>query len=491
VSQPRSIVGRSHEVFNARDLAAYPEVLDERVELVISGVAVHGLAAVIEYLTVATGTRPGLRVEADRVFVETQDTLVTEVRMVDTTDSRDEAATLEYSAVALYRVAGGRIVQWRVYLDPPAEGQASAAFAAVAAEQSALRRVAELVARHGSSERVFAVVTEELSRLLGVKLVRTVRFEPDGSTTVLASLGKDVDLIPPGANVTWPRGSVTDQVLRTGRPARVDDYAPLGGPIAAILREEGVRCAAGGPIIVDGRLWGAMVVASESAKHLPPGSEHRVAEFAELVSTAISNIESHAKVQRLAAEQAALRRVAEVVARQAPSEQVFALVTGELSHVLDVDLVRTVRFEPDGSVTVLASHGTAEDRLGPGTNVPLPSGTVIDRVYRTGGPARVEDYAQVRGPVGDVLRHEGARSGAGGPIVVNGRLWGAMAVGSTARTLAPGTEDRVAQFAELVTTAISNLAPSRGAVGGWTHAGVPVAGAPVGGARRPAHRHRR
>ena len=95
---------------------------------------------------------------------------------------------------------------------------------------------------------------------------------------------------------------------------------------------------------------------------MPAGTEHRVAQFAELVSTAISNLESRASVERLAAEQSALRRVAELVARQAPSEQVFALVTEELSSLLDVSMVSTARFEPDGTATVMAARGTAEGR---------------------------------------------------------------------------------------------------------------------------------
>jgi len=329
--------------------------------------------------------------------------------------------------------------------------------ARLAAEQSALRRVAELVAQQARPEQVFALVTDELSRLLGVKLVRTVRFEADGSTTVVASVGKRMDRMPPGAHVTWPAGSVTDQVLRTGRPARRDDYSPLDGPVAVMLRDEGVHCAAGGPIVVDGQLWGAMVVAADSAEHLPPGSEERVAEFAELVSTGISNIESRAKVERLAAEQAALRRVAELVAGQASPESVFALVTEELSRLMEVNTVRTVRFETDGSATILASSGTAANVLPVGLNVPLPPGSVVDEVFRIGRPSRVEDFAVVGGPVGAALRREGARCGAGGPIVVDGRVWGAMAVGYTAGSLPPGIEDRVARFAELVSTAISNL----------------------------------
>jgi len=327
----------------------------------------------------------------------------------------------------------------------------------LAAEQSALRRVAEVVARQAPPNQVFAVVTEELSRLLGVSMVRTLRFEPDGSVTVLAAHGIAEDRLPPGTNVPIPEGSLIQEVLRTGRPARLTDYGRVEGSIGALLRDQGARCGVGGPIVVDGRLWGAMVVASQTAETLPPGSEDRVTKFAELVSTAISNLESRAKVEQLAAEQAALRRVAELVAAQPPPERVFALVTGELSGLFGLGLmVRTVKFESDGTATILAARGAPEELIPPGTNTPRPPGGILDQVLRTGRPGRVDDYGQVTGPLAVALREAGIRSAAAGPIVVDGRTWGAMAVASHDR-LPRETEHRVAQFAELVSTAISNL----------------------------------
>ena len=150
VSQLRSIVDRTYEAFNARNFGAYRELLDEDVELVMSGIAVRGLAAVTDFVAVTARARPGLRIEPQRVFVEAGDTLVTEVLMIDTdaSSSTDQAATVEASACGLYRFTDGRIVEWRVYVDPSGEEMASAALMSAAAEQSALRRVAELVARH-------------------------------------------------------------------------------------------------------------------------------------------------------------------------------------------------------------------------------------------------------------------------------------------------------------------------------------------------------
>ena len=341
-----------------------------------------------------------------------------------------------------------------------ANAESRAAADRLANEQTALRRVAELVARQASPEQVFGLVTEELSRLLEATMVRTVRFDPDGTATILAARGIADDGLSEGTNFEIPEGSAIGKVLRTGHPARVNDFAEVKGPIGAALRKQGTGAGVGGPIVVDGRLWGAMAVGARSAEALPPGSEERVAQFAELVSTAISNIESRAKVERMAAEQAALRRVAELVARHAAAERVFAVVTQELSHLLEVTMVGTVRFEPDGTATILAAHGMPEDLVSAGTNTPRAGGGVLDRVLRTGRPVRVDDYTKVSGPLAAALHDHGIRSAAAGPIVVDGRTWGAMAAGSET-TLPPGAEDRVAQFAELVSTAISNIESRR------------------------------
>ena len=99
--------------------------------------------------------------------------------------------------------------------------------------------------------------------------------------------------------------------------ARIDDYAGRPGAIAAAARESGMRSVAGAPIIIDGDIWGAMVAASSDRQRLPDRFEDRLAEFTELVSAAIANAESRVGLARLAEEQAALRRVATLVARQA------------------------------------------------------------------------------------------------------------------------------------------------------------------------------
>src|SRR5262249_56177087 len=121
----------------------------------------------------------------------------------------------------------------------------------------------------------------------------------------------------------------------------------------------------------------------------PPDTEERVAQFAELVSTAISNVESRTKVERLANEQAALRRVAVLVAEGAPPNRVFDAVRDEVERMFGIPNTILMRFDPDGMATLLA---TRADYAGPiGKQWPLEgSDTAVTRVYRTGPPPRAD-----------------------------------------------------------------------------------------------------
>jgi signal transduction histidine kinase len=333
----------------------------------------------------------------------------------------------------------------------------------LATEQAALRRVATMVARECSSEEVFATVTEELSRLLGVDLmVRTVRFELDGTATILAAQGMPNDVLAPGTNTSRSRGGVLDQVFRTGRPGRVDNYATITGQISVALRAGGIRSGAAGPIVVDGRTWGAMVVASP--RTLPAGTEDRVAQFAELVSTAISNVESRANVQRLATEQAALaeeqaalRRVATRVAEGASPGAMLDAVAAEMQALLDADQVALNRFEPGEEILVLAHRGLDVERTPVGSRVRTDGDSATAKVRRTGRPARMENYEGAKGAIAELAGVTGLRSSVSVPIVAEGKLWGLVTASwKRQQRPPPDTEERMARFAELLATAIAN-----------------------------------
>jgi signal transduction histidine kinase len=141
--------------------------------------------------------------------------------------------------------------------------------AAVRRVEAALRRVATLVARAAPADDLFAAATEEVGELLAVDLAAMARVEPDGSATIVAS---------------W---SGTGQGLSVGTRAPLDDE--LGG---SVLRDAGIRSAVAAPIVVEARRWGVMIAGSMLERPLPQDTEARLADFTELLATAIANAES-------------------------------------------------------------------------------------------------------------------------------------------------------------------------------------------------------
>jgi PAS domain S-box-containing protein len=160
-------------------------------------------------------------------------------------------------------------------------------------EQAALRRVATTVASEADEERVSAVVTEEVGRLLGANTSNTVRFEPDGTALVTGGWSRgDVRNVPVGLRVALDGATVAARIYRSGRPERVDSYEGLTGSTADLLRELGFRSSVGAPIRLGGRLWGAVMVSTVDERPFPEGSEQRIANFAELVGLALANAEA-------------------------------------------------------------------------------------------------------------------------------------------------------------------------------------------------------
>jgi signal transduction histidine kinase len=219
----------------------------------------------------------------------------------------------------------------------------------------------------------------------------------------------------------------------------------------------GLASTIGAPILVDGRLWGVMVASSRGDKPLPVAAESRIARFAELVSSAISNTEARVEVGRLAEEQAALRRVATLVAQGVPPSELVSAVAEEVGRLLGSDSASMVRYEDDGTVTFVADWGDPDFTLPARTNLPLGGENVTSIVFRTGRPARIDDYAKATGAVADAVGQLGTRSAVGCPVVVDGRLWGAMIAAWGKEERAPaGTESRIGEFTELIATAIAN-----------------------------------
>src|SRR5580700_454323 len=130
--------------------------------------------------------------------------------------------------------------------------------------------------------------------------------------------------------------------------------------------------------------------------------------------------------RQLAEEQAALRRVATLVARGAAPDQVFAAVTEEYARLVPVDAAGMARFEPDGTLTYVASWGKAVDFILVGSRWTLDGKNIATAIIETGRSARVESQAGATGSLADLIREMGVRSLIGTAIVVDGRLWGSM-----------------------------------------------------------------
>jgi signal transduction histidine kinase len=191
---------------------------------------------------------------------------------------------------------------------------------------------------------------------------------------------------------------------------------------------------------------------------MPAGTESRLAEFTELAATAISNLHARAEVERLAEEQAALRRVATMVAHGRSPEEVLSRVVEEVGRIGGADTAVIHRFDPDGKSTIVASYGALRESFWVGSRWKLEGNSVAAGVHRTGRPARFDHYEVSDGSIAVSAQNLGIRSGVGTPIVVNGRLWGVIAAGtSLPEPLPADAEPRMAEFTELAATAISNV----------------------------------
>jgi signal transduction histidine kinase len=321
-----------------------------------------------------------------------------------------------------------------------------------------------LVARGETPEVVFAAATREARRHFGGGTARMMRYEPDGTATLLANEGAAGPHIRVGGRWEgYPPTGLTVTVRRTGRAARVDDYRDVPG--AEVRLREGILSSVAVPIYVNGRLWGMIAVGSGQAP-LPPDTEQRMSEFTDLVATAVANAQNRSTLEasrddlsRLLAEQAALRRVATLVARGIDPVEIFSAVAEEIRRMLGADNAGIVRFEQDGkSAVVVGGGGEYVVKWPVGSRVELPDYAALAVVWRTGRPARIDEdvWSSASDPVADALRELGIRSLVASPIVVEGRLWGAVNAWTRQGPFPPDAAGRMANFTELAATAVGN-----------------------------------
>ena len=174
------------------------------------------------------------------------------------------------------------------------------------------------------------------------------------------------------------------------------------------------------------------------------------------LDASLDNVRLYAEYRRLAAEQDALRRLATLVARGVEPLQVFGAVADEMRRCMPAATAGLWRFETDGEITIVAAAADPDAlaRWPVGTRTPVDGNTIAALVQRTGGPARIDSYETVAGPIGARVREVGVRAAVGVPIIVDGRVWGLAAVGSRRGPMPADTEVRISRFAELTATAL-------------------------------------
>jgi signal transduction histidine kinase len=159
-------------------------------------------------------------------------------------------------------------------------------------EQSALRRVATLVAQPARPSAIFEAVTREVGLLCGADLARMERYEDDDTVTGVAVWSTVPVQLAVGTRFDLNGLSLAREIRQTGGPARVDTFRHATGAIAREAREVGIRSSIGCPVVVAGRLWGVIAASTKSEKPFPAGTESQITSFTELVATAVENVES-------------------------------------------------------------------------------------------------------------------------------------------------------------------------------------------------------
>jgi signal transduction histidine kinase len=161
---------------------------------------------------------------------------------------------------------------------------------------------------------------------------------------------------------------------------------------------------------------------------------------------------------RIANEQAALRRVATLIAHGAPPGEVFGAVAREVAQILEARHAAVIRYEPDGTGTWVGIWNSGRVATLPLGSRPLEKGTAAELVARTKEPGRIETFEATVGAdeLHASLRSMGVKSAVGCPVTVGERFWGAVIAASTSDPLPRDTEKRMLDFTDLLVTAIVN-----------------------------------
>src|SRR3954470_6163524 len=155
----------------------------------------------------------------------------------------------------------------------------------VVEEQSALLRVAMLVARETPLEPLFTRVAEESARVLGVDATGVMRYL-GGERAVVAGVWvvPGQRYLPVNAELDFHRAdSALGRAQTTGLPARFARYDAPRNELSQAMRHLGMRTSIAVPVVAHDVIWGALVATAADEESLPAGSEHRLTPVAELL----------------------------------------------------------------------------------------------------------------------------------------------------------------------------------------------------------------
>ena len=252
----------------------------------------------------------------------------------------------------------------------------------------------------------------------------------DGSGEIIAQWSQVGDKLPVGLRVPHVDGSLTATIRDSRRPARIDRYDDRNGKFANGLR---INSSVGVPIIVGGDLWGLIAVVSMNDEPIPAETEQRLTGFTQLVATAIANAQSQEELRTIANEQEALSRVTALVAKGKAPTEVFAAVAEQIGRLLHSDDAMVCRFEPDESVSIVASWAAIGDPFPIGFRRHIAPGEGVTPLIReVGRSARIDSRT-------GYYEELGVESVVAAPITVEGRLWGLIAVALRGPEAAPRT----------------------------------------------------
>jgi predicted ATPase/signal transduction histidine kinase len=321
----------------------------------------------------------------------------------------------------------------------------------------------QVLSSETSIERLHARVVEVLSAMTGATGVQLVLWSDDRQDWLLPTPGSDARAAPTtgiGLQRAAPM-SVLRYIQRMREPLVVRDAAH-DDRFARDPYFTGLTCCSvlAVPILGRAMLRAALVLENRLLRGAFTAERlDAVKLIAGQLAVSLDNTQLYGELAALAEQQAALRRVATLVAREVSATEVFAAVADEMASCLHLGNATITRFDDDGALTIVALG-----RLEPGlTNIPsigqrltLEGDNLAVRVLRTGGAARMDSHEDAPGPASAAIRAMGLRGTVGAPIIVNGQVWGMAALGSSGpEPLPPGTEERIGDFADLLATAIA------------------------------------